>query len=310
MPVPDTVRPPFVSVVVPALDAGSQIADCLASLVAARYPSDRREIVIVDVGSSDSTADIVRRHPVRLLVDSRRNISHARNTGIESTQGEILAFTDTDCVVSAGWLEKLVEPFAASDVGVVAGAIVPFPPRTLAERYAARRRSHSQSRPLDHPRHAFAMTPNVAIRREAFRRIGLFDERFPGGGWEDADLCWRLRRRTPLRLAYAPAAVVFHRYRTTIAEFAVQHYRYGYGLGLILRKYGGELQGEWATALRTARDIGGACWSLIASAAECGLRRGDPADLGFRYLDLVRQVAQRSGYVRAALSRGPELHHG
>jgi GT2 family glycosyltransferase len=295
---------PFVSVVVPALDAADQAADCVRSLLAVDYPRDRREIVIVDAGSGDGTRDIVRKLPVRLIETTGRNISRARNAGIEASRGEIVAFTDTDCVASAGWLKALVPGFWRADVGAVAGNIIPFPPRTAVERYAARRRSHSQTRPLAHPRHPFAMTPNVAFRRETFDRVGLFDPQFPGGGWEDADFCWRLHRETSLGISYAPQAVVFHRYRATARDFLVQHFRYGYGLGLVLRKYGDELrdEAEWASARRAVRALGSSCWSLARSIAMPSTRAGQPDAVAFCCFDLLREAGQRSGYVTAGFA--------
>jgi GT2 family glycosyltransferase len=293
-----------VTVIVSALQAADQIRDCILSLLALDYPRDRHEIVVVDAGSTDDTQAIVRRYPVRLVESARRNISVARNAGIQAAQGDILAFTDTDCVVSAGWLRALVTGFESPDVGAVAGGIVPYPPRTSVELYAARRRSHSQVRPLAHPVRPFALTPNVAFSRDVFRSIGGFDARFPGGGWEDADLCWRLRRETRLRLTYCARAVVFHRYRTTPREFFGQHFRYGHGLGLLLRKYRGELENEadWAGAPRMAGALGTASLKLARAAISAAVGRGAPHALAFAWFDLLREAGQRSGFLRAQLS--------
>src|SRR5207249_11420507 len=133
------------------------------------------------------------------------------------------------------------------------GAILPYPPQTDAERYAARRLSHSQLRPLSHPGRPFAMAPNLALRRQVFCVIGGYDETFPGGGWEGADLCWRLARKTKLSPQAARRAVVFHRYRTTAWSFLIQHYRYGYGLGLLLRKYRAGVPPAWLAGPRAPR---------------------------------------------------------
>lgn len=294
---------PFVSVVVTARDEEQQIGACLASLLGASYPPDRREVILVDQGSADRTLELVReRWPgVRCVREPGRGVAAARNRGIEESRGEIVAFTDPDCSVATGWLAELAEGFADERVGAVAGAIVPYPPRTGVEAWAARRRSHSQERPLRHPRLGFAMTPNLAFRRRALIAAGRFDARFPGGGWEDADLCWRFRRRTDLELRYAPRAVVFHRYRSTARELLVQHYRYGYGLGLLRRKYPGRL--PWGFRQRA-----GAWGGLATGAAAVGraglrsaLGRGARRDLLFAYLDLVRTVGQRAGHLSATV---------
>jgi GT2 family glycosyltransferase len=279
---------PFVSVVVPAWDGDVEIGTCLASLAQMDYPPDRHEVIVVDTTAAGGIAAAPPARPARRLRAPPGGASHARNAGIGASRGGIVAFTDTDCAVSRDWLRELVDPFVDPLVGAVGGAILPYPPRTPAQRYAARRLSHSQLRPIAHPRRPFAMTPNVAFRRDPLVRIGMFDTRFPGGGWEDADVCWRLAAQTGLRLAYAPAAVVLHRYRATARDFLVQHYRYGYGLGILCRKYRAEL--GLADATRLLGGTGGA-------------RHGWES---YRF-DILRSLAQRAGLLRAALLGGHDV---
>ena len=304
---PGTPSPPFVSEIVTAWNEEQAIKDCLASLMRMDYPPERREILVVDNGSTDRTAKIVKRYPVRYLYEQRRGVSCARNRGIEASRGEILAFTDPDCVVSTGWLHELVRAFEKEGVGAVGGGIIPYPGRTPAERYAARRRSHSQERPMNHPLRPFAMTPNVAFRREVFQQIGLFDTRFPGG-WEDADLCWRFFRGTNFKLDYAPRAVVFHRYRTTARDFFIQHLRYGHGLALIHAKYRGELSWGWRQSLQAYRDLGKAALALAATGLRPGPNSGEAMDLDTAYFDFLRQLGQRIGSFRGTVASLAEAY--
>lgn len=298
---------PFVSVIVTVRNGEDEIGGCLASLLRTDYPADRREILVADFGSTDRTAEMVRGFPVRYLPSSGPGVCHARNRGIEASRGELLAFTDPDCIVSSRWLRDLVGPFQREEVGAVGGGILPYPGSTAAERFAARRRSHSQERPLSHPRRPFVLTPNVAFRREVFERIGRFDTAFPGGGWEDADLCWRLTRETGLELAYAPNAAVFHRYRTTAAAFFVQHLRYGYGLGLLRRKYRDELSLTLSDRRRSLRELGGAALELAAALLPRADGPARRARLETAYFALLRQLGQKVGGLRAAfhLPRAP-----
>ena len=291
---------PLISVVVAARDAEGELERCLASLVGMDYPADLRELMIVDNGSSDRTAEIIGRFPVRYLDEPRPSVSHARNAGIRASSGELVAFTDPDCLVSKYWLRELASGFADPAIGAVAGAIVPYPPRTHAELYAARRRSHSQEVAMSHPLRPFALTPNLAFRREVFDRVGLFDTRFPGGGWEDADLCWRFSRDGG-RMHYAPRAVVFHRYRATAREFLVQHYRYGYGLSLIYGKYSQELSWSWAERLRAASELGTGVTGLARSGIRSLLGADRNGELAFRYFDVLRLLGQRTGFASGAL---------
>ena len=102
---------PAVSIVVPARNAESTLRDCVTSLLRLDYPVQRREIIVVDNGSSDATSASIQDLPVTLLTERRRGPSWARNAGIEASKGEIIAFTDADCIVTRGWLHGLVTAF-------------------------------------------------------------------------------------------------------------------------------------------------------------------------------------------------------
>jgi GT2 family glycosyltransferase len=292
--------PALISVVVAARDAAGELDRCLASLLDIDFPVGRYELLVVDSGSKDRTAEVIKRCPVRYLHEPSPRVSAARNAGIRASRGDVVAFTDPDCLVSKQWLSELANAFADPEAGAVAGAIVPFPPRTYAELYAARRRSHSQERAMSHPLRPFAMTPNLAFRREILDRVGLFDTRFRGGGWEDADLCWRFAEHGG-RIRYAPRAIVFHRYRATAREFLVQHYRYGYGLSLIHGKYSEELSWGWAERLRTAAELKSSVAGLAKAGCRSLLRADRDGELMRHYFDLLRLLGQRSGFAAAAL---------
>src|SRR5215470_11479521 len=100
---------PSVSVVVPVRNGERTIEACLTSILRSDYPEALREVVVVDNASTDRTADIVRRYPVKHVHEPVRGRSHARNRGIQSSAGHIVAFTDADCVVAGSWLRELVE---------------------------------------------------------------------------------------------------------------------------------------------------------------------------------------------------------
>jgi glycosyltransferase involved in cell wall biosynthesis len=90
---------PFVAVVVPARNAERTLAGCLGSLLRADYPAARREILVVDNGSTDDdSARIVLKFPVSHLIEPRHGPSHARNRGILASRGEIVAFLSTRTV--------------------------------------------------------------------------------------------------------------------------------------------------------------------------------------------------------------------
>jgi glycosyltransferase involved in cell wall biosynthesis len=286
---------PFVSVVVPVLDGERTIGECLASLAKTDYPADRREIIVVDNGSTDRTAEIVRSAPVEYLSETRRGTARARNLGIQASRGEILAFTDGDCLASTGWLRTLVDGFGEADVGAVAGEILPFPPRSGAERYAARIRHLSPERYLSRPTFPFAATANLAFRREVFSQIGLLDPDTPRGG-ESADFCTRFLRQTGLRIALAPTAAVFHRHRATGRDLFRQQWGYGQGHAYLYSKYRAELPWTWRETVHVYRDLGRSAAALIDTGRRRLMRRASRDELEFQYFDLVRKVGLRLGF--------------
>lgn len=280
---------------VPVLNGERTLEESLATLLRVDYPPDRREVIVVDNGSTDHTAEIVRPAPVRYLFEPRRGTAKARNLGIEASRGEIVVFTDADCLVTRGWLRALVAGFDADQVGAVAGEIVPFPPRTAAERYAARTRHLSPQRYLRRPQLPFAVTANLAFRREVFGQVGLLDPDAPRGG-ECTDFCTRFLRQTGQRIELAPRAVVFHRHRSTAWELFRQQWNYGRGNAFLYGKYAAELPWTW----RHRRQVWGDLARTAAALGATGLRRAagraSPRDLEFQYFELVCKVASRLGF--------------
>jgi glycosyltransferase involved in cell wall biosynthesis len=281
---------PFVSVVVPARNMERTVVECLESLMRLDYDPERREILVVDNGSTDRTVEIVGGYPVRCLFEPRRGASAARNRGIQAARGEIVAFTDADCVVTKGWLHALVREFDIPEVWGAAGEIVAYPPRTPAERYLARYKGRWQE-PALQARRPFAVTSNAAFRRETFDRIGLFDTRLIKA--QDKDFGWRFYAAGDLRIAYCFEALVLHRHRATAWKLFTQHAGWGYGAALLHRKHG--LPWSLRLELSKQRELIGAGAALAAAAARRGVGRGDGTDLHDPAFELVRRLGLRAG---------------
>ena len=200
--------------IIPVRDRRDLLVACLDGLGAQTY--DRFEVVVVDDGSTDGSAEVAEEHacggrPVRVVRHGGkgRGAVAARLAGVEEAGGDILAFTDSDCVPAPEWLAELV---AAVDAGadVVQGRTEPArPPRPL-ERTVWGLGDDG----------LFA-TCNVAYRREAYDRAGGFDPeasdrlKFRLGGrarglgfGEDSILGWKVRRTG--RARFAPDALVRH----------------------------------------------------------------------------------------------------
>ncbi|MCJ7702653.1 MAG: glycosyltransferase family 2 protein, partial [Anaerolineales bacterium] len=101
----------MISVIVPAKDAAETLEDCLSSLQSQQDVGQDYEIILVDDGSNDRTAEIAQCFGVPVIRPEYQGRSVARNVGAKAARGDILAFTDADCAPAADWLHHLVEPF-------------------------------------------------------------------------------------------------------------------------------------------------------------------------------------------------------
>ena len=226
---------PMVSVIVPAFNAERTIGDCLEALLAQDYPRDRFEIIAVDNRSTDRTAAVMCRYPVRVVAERRVQSSYAaRNTGLAEARGGILCFTDADCLPEPEWTRALVAALADEDAGGAAGRIVAAPGTTLVERFQVDERVLDAATAFTRPALPFAQTANAAYRRIVFERVGLFDPSLVSGG--DLDLSWRMQR-AGWGLAYAPGAVVRHRHRTTFRGLVKLYAKNGHGAALLGDRY-------------------------------------------------------------------------
>jgi GT2 family glycosyltransferase len=196
---------PTVSVVVAVRNAERTIEDCVESLLALRHPA---ELIVVDNGSSDGTRAALCRFgdAIAVLEERRRGAAAARNAGIERATGEVVAFTDADCVVEPDWLEHLVTPLSDPRVGIAGGTIRARRPANGVERFGEEIHDHRKAIEVFRP--PYAITMSWASRRAVLRELGGFDERFRR--CQDVDLSYRAIQ-AGYELAFAPEAVVYHR---------------------------------------------------------------------------------------------------
>ena len=218
-----------VSVVVPVYNGVDTIGACVDSLLAQQFPSAAYEIIVVENGSTDATSAIVQRLPVRLFHSQLRGPAPARNLGIAQSRGDIVAFTDADCVAHPQWLVHLVAPYSDPAVGGVGGAIQAYghTQRNVVELFADANAPlvnyvSGQDEFLPH-----LYTPNASYRKALLEQVHGFNPRLLTT--EDVDLSWRVQLETCAKLSYAPEAIIYHRHRTSRAALARQYRHYGFG---------------------------------------------------------------------------------
>jgi glycosyltransferase involved in cell wall biosynthesis len=191
---------PFISIIVPTRNRSALLSRLLDSFASLRYPA--WEAIVVDDGSTDDTAAVVQRHragglPVRYLHQEWGKMGAARNLGMEHAEGEILAFTDDDCVVEPSWLEAIAAAFAAhADAAGIQG-------KTVTD-HAAMTPFTRQVEQLEGGQPY--RTCNIAYRKDVLRRLGGFDPHLIRG----EDVVMGQRALELGSIPFAPGAVVCH----------------------------------------------------------------------------------------------------
>jgi glycosyltransferase involved in cell wall biosynthesis len=239
-------EPVRVSAVICTRNRPDLIGDAVRSVLANSYPSF--DLLVVDQSTDARTGDIVRElqgehDNLRYIHTEIAGLSRAYNIGIRNTDGEILAFTDDDCIAPSEWISQIVAVFAKEpEVGLLYGQVL-LPPRladrpddvpTLAIEWSWRQQRGERGF------ERFGMGANFAARRSLFADIGLFDEVLGGGGLlkssQDYDLQYR---------AYMGGAIIGYRNDVAIEHYGLRspeqwpatHRAYGVGDGAFFLKH-------------------------------------------------------------------------
>jgi GT2 family glycosyltransferase len=225
---------PKVSVVVCVYNGERTMDSCLASLEKLNYPD--YEVVVVNDGSTDGTRQIAEGYDhIRLIHQENKGLSEARNVGIRAATGEIIAFTDADCMADPDWLTHLVARFQSSEFGAVGGPNLTPPDDSFVASCVAVSPGAPTHVLLDDEVAEHIPGCNMAFRREALEAIDGFDPIFRAAG-DDVDLCWRLQNKG-YKIGFSPAAVVWHFRRNTIRDYLKQQRGYGKAETLLFFKH-------------------------------------------------------------------------
>jgi len=222
------------SVVVCTRNGGGRIGSCLDALRRQRWQDF--EVIVVDDGSSDDTAERVAGGfpEVRLLRQPPAGLSVARNAGAAAATREVVVFTDDDCEPDEEWLAGLAKVLAAGWDAAGGPNLAPRPENTAAAVIAAAPGAPSHVM-LDDEEAEHLPGCNLAVRRTAFDAVGGFDPVFTTAG-DDVDFCWRLQD-AGFRLGFSPTAFVWHHRRGSLRGYLKQQLGYGRAEALLIAKH-------------------------------------------------------------------------
>jgi len=216
---------PLVSIVVPVRNGVNHIEKLLNALMSQDYPKSFTEIIIVDNSSMDHSREMARKYPVILEMEDDKVSSYAaRNKGIRIAQGEIIAFTDADCIPKKNWLSEGVRALSEGHADMAGGKISfilsdsPSAAEVVDSVTFMQNEQNVQNKQT-------AVTANLFVRKVLFERIGLFEEAKSG-----EDFRWTKEAvQKGFSLIYADQAVIFHPART-LGELLEKGRRVGRGI--------------------------------------------------------------------------------
>jgi glycosyltransferase involved in cell wall biosynthesis len=237
--------PTFVSAVVCTRNRHSSVGQSIRAILANDYTPF--ELVVIDQSTTDETGVILRAiaaedSRLRYVHVEQAGLSRAYNTGIRSTTGEILVFTDDDCLVPANWIRTIIAAFHAEpEADLLYGQVVPLPTEG-AEAHL------TPSLNINYPERlskadgfrVFGMGANFAARRRLFDTVGYFDEILGGGGElkssQDFDLAYRTYKAGRVTLL-RPEVTLHHDGRREQEDWPALLRNYGVGDGGFYTKH-------------------------------------------------------------------------
>lgn len=232
---------PDISVIVPVFNAEKTIGKCLESLVNQSVKQGRYEVIVVDDGSADRTGEIIKKFPVSYIRQDNQGPAVARNRGVAAASGEILLFTDADCIPLHNWIEKMLEPFQNQEVAAVKGVyrtgqlsmVARLAQVEFEERYQLLRKVEH----ID-----MVDTYSAGYRSEIFKALsGGFDTSFPVANNEDTEFSYRMSR-AGYKMVFQPEAVVCHlNHPETLKKYLKLKFRRGYWRMVVYKKYPGKM---------------------------------------------------------------------
>lgn len=243
----------MISIVIPAYNSEKTIGECLSSLLNQTKKPD--EIIVVDDGSEDRTKDIVRKFKnVILLEQKHKGPAVARNIGAKRAKGEILLFTDSDCMPNKDWVSEMTKPFENKEiVGVQGryetkqnGLIARFTQLEIEDRYDRMRKFET----ID-----FVGSYSAGYRKRTFIEFNGFDESFPTASGEDPELSFKLSKAKH-KMVLNDKAVVYHNHVSSLRAYLRQKFWRAYWRTLLYKKHPQKIKVESYTPQTLKIQIG------------------------------------------------------
>ena len=235
-----------VSVIIPVYNRADLLPAVIKALLDQEYPA---EIIIVDDGSTDSTAEVAKGCPVKYIYQENAGPAKARNTGWKASTGDIVCFTDSDCIPQKDWTGRLAEGFIEDSIGAVGGSYDIANPESLLSRciHEEIKLRHLKLGAMKYIR-AFG-SYNVAIKRHVLEETGGFNEEYRTASGEDNDLSYRIIT-AGYNIKFQGKALVAHHHTERLCKYLKEQYRHGYWRMKLYKDFPDMTKGDDYTSLK------------------------------------------------------------
>lgn len=225
---------PRISAIVCTRNGAATLRGCLDALEKQSHPN--YEVLVIDDGSTDATPEIARSFSfVRFIQQQPAGLSAARNHGAREATGEVIAYTDDDCIPDEDWLVRLAAAYDDPAWVAAGGPNIPPSPRNRAESVIADAPGAPTHVLISDEEAEHLPGCNFSVRKDALLRIGGFSVEFVTAG-DDVDICWRLRAAGG-KLRFVPGAMVWHHPRFTMRGYLRQQSGYGTAEALLMKHH-------------------------------------------------------------------------
>lgn len=214
----------IVSVIIPAFNCEKTISKTIQSILDQSYGDV--EIIIVDDGSSDSTAKIVKEFKnIKYFYQKNSGPASARNFGAMNAKGDIVFFTDSDCIAHFDWIETAVKCFN-DDVAVVAGSYGIANRESLLARCIFEEIKFRHTKLMPKFPKAFG-SYNFGVKKNVFHEVGGFNTNYTSASGEDNDLSYKILK-SGHKIFFEKNAIVDHYHPEKVWKYLKEQYRHGY----------------------------------------------------------------------------------
>jgi len=231
-----------VSVVIPVYNAAKTLSDVLKAVMS-QDCQEVLEVIVVDDGSKDETADIVKSFDgVRYFYQESSGPAAARNRGAYESKGDIIFFTDSDCIPEKGWISRSIVRFDDESVGAVSGSYGIANSRNVLSRCVHREIIFRHSRIKSTFIRVFG-SYNFAIRRSVFEETGGFNESYRHPSGEDNDLSYRIIKKG-YRIYFENDSIVRHYHPVSLYGYLKHQFWHGFWRAKLYKDHPGMLKGD------------------------------------------------------------------